>query len=187
MTLPNVLTFARVLATPGIVLLAALGGPAGSAWAALLFALIALTDWLDGYLARRLKQTSALGAMFDPIADKLQVGLTLGVVIWLGATPGWHLAPALAILGREVLVSGLREAMASMSAPRIPSSFAAKVKTTAQMSALALLLYGGAVGPDWARLGGLALLWAAAALSLWTGWAYLKTGVSAARAADGAS
>ena len=161
-------------------LLAAMDGPGGSIAAAALFAIAGATDWLDGYLARKWSQTSALGAMFDPIADKLQVGLTLAVLLWLGACPGWHAAAALAILGREVLVSGLREAMAEMGARRIPSSFAAKAKTTAQMAALTLLLLGVA-GPEGTVMAGLALLWLAAALSLWTGWAYLKEGVAAAK------
>ena len=140
MTLPNLLTLARLLATPLIALLAAAGGPDGGLYAAALFAAAAVTDWLDGYLARKLNQTSAFGAMFDPIADKVQVGVVLGVLLWLGALGGWHLVPALAILAREVFVSGLREAMAATNAPRIPSSFAAKAKTTFQMAALALLL-----------------------------------------------
>lgn len=170
MTLPNLLTLGRIAATPAIVALAAAGFPV---WAALLFVVAGLTDWLDGHLARRLNQMSALGAMFDPIADKLQVGATLGVLLWLGAMPGWHLAAALAILARELFVSGLREAMAGMNAPRIPSSFAAKAKTAVQMTALAALLLGGAPGMAWSDDIGLVLLWAAAALSIWTGAAYL--------------
>jgi len=176
--LPNLLTLARILATPAIAALAAVGEDATAIWAAALFAAAAATDWLDGFLARRLNQTSAFGAMFDPIADKLQVGVTLGTLLWLGALDGWHLLPALAILGRELFVSGLREAMAAMSAPRIPSSFAAKAKTTAQMAALALLLLGDAAGPDWPRDAGLGLLWLAAALSLWTGFDYLRAALS---------
>lgn len=178
MTLPNILTLLRILATPAIVALAALATPTGAILAACLFAAAAITDWLDGYLARRLNQTSAFGAMFDPIADKLQVGATLAVLLWLGSLPGWHLLPAAAILGRELFVSGLREAMASMQAPRIPSSFAAKAKTTAQMAALALLLLGPAAGPTWLYELGLALLWVAGLLSLTTGFAYLKAALS---------
>ncbi len=178
MNLPNILTLARIAATPVIAAAAAIDGSAGSLAAAILFALAGLTDWLDGFLARRLGQTSAFGAMFDPIADKLQVGVTLGVLLWLGALPGWHMLPALAILAREVFVSGLREAMAAMNAPRIPSSFAAKAKTTAQMAALTLLLLGDAAGWTWPRDGGLVLIWAAAGLSLSTGFAYLRSALS---------
>lgn len=178
MNLPNVLTLARIAATPGIVVLAATGHGLG---AAILFAVAGLTDWLDGYLARRLDETSAFGAMFDPIADKLQVGVVLALLLWLGALPDWHLVPALAILAREILVSGLREAMAGMDAPRIPSSFAAKCKTTLQMAALTALLLAGEPAFGWAAMPGLALIWAAAALSVWTGTAYLTQALAAVR------
>ncbi len=184
MNIPNALTAARIAATPAIALLAADGGAAGSMAAAALFAAAAVTDWLDGFLARRLGQTSRLGAMFDPIADKLQVGVTLGVVLWLGALPGWHAAAALLILAREVFVSGLREAMAETGAPRIPSSFAAKAKTTVQMTALALLLAGGATGPEWLRHGGIVALWLAAGLSLTTGFDYLRAALRSLSKAD---
>lgn len=178
MNLPNALTLLRIAATPLIAALAALDGPAGSIAAAFVFAVAGATDWLDGHLARRFDQTSAFGAMFDPIADKLQVGVTLATLLWLGSLAGWSLAPALAILGRELFVSGLREAMAAMQAPRIPSSLAAKAKTALQMAALTLLLLGAAAGPAWPGDVGLALLWVAAALSLWTGFAYLAVALS---------
>jgi len=176
--LPNCLTFGRILATPVIAVLAAADQPLA---AAALFALAGATDWLDGYLARKLDQATALGAMFDPIADKLQVGVILGVLLWLGALAGWHALPALAILAREIFVSGLREAMAGLGADRIPSSFAAKAKTTAQMGALAMLLLAPAVPESGVRNLGLALLWAAAALSLWTGVVYLKSALRTVR------
>lgn len=172
MTLPNVLTVGRIVAVPAIAVFAVVD--VTGIWAAAAFAVAAATDWLDGYLARRLNQTSDFGAMFDPIADKLLVGVVLGLLLWNGALPGWHLAPALAILGREFFVSGLRESMAATNAPRIPSSFAAKAKTTAQMAALFFLLLGGLAGPDWVHGAGLVLLWLAAVLSLSTGWAYLR-------------
>ena len=178
MNLPNILTLARIAATPAIVVLAATGH--GFA-AAILFAAAGLTDWLDGYLARRLDQTTAFGAMFDPIADKLQVGVVLALLLWLGALADWHLVPALAILAREILVSGLREAMAGMDTPRIPSSFAAKCKTAAQMAALTALLLAGDPAFVWATTPGLVLLWGAAALSIWTGGAYLSQALAAIR------
>jgi cardiolipin synthase len=181
---PNILTLTRIAATPVIVALAASDGANGSLAAAVLFAAAGLTDWLDGYLARRLNQMSKLGAMLDPIADKLQVVVTLGVLLWLGVFIGWHVAAPLAILAREILVSGLREAMASMNAPRIPSSFAAKIKTTAQMIAITFLLFGGVVGPSWARDIGLILLWGAAILTLWTGAAYLRAALTAIQRED---
>ena len=183
MTLPNILTLQRVAATPLIAALALLGGETGMLAAAALFAAAAVTDWLDGFLARRLNQTSAFGAMFDPIADKLQVGVTLAVLMIGGELGSWAAAPALAILARELLVSGLREAMAGMGAGRIPSSFAAKLKTTAQMAALTLLLLAAGGLDPMVRTAGLALLWLAAALSLWTGAAYLKAALQALRPA----
>lgn len=182
--LPNLLTLARILAVPVVAVLAALDGPGGSIAAAALFAIAGLTDWLDGYLARKLNQTTTLGAMFDPIADKLLVGVALGMLLWLGAFDGWHVIPAIVILAREIFISGLREAMASLNAPRIPSSFLAKIKTTAQIAALAFLLLGHAAGHQWPHEVGIILLWVAAALTAWTGWAYLTTALSAAQKAD---
>lgn len=178
MNLPNILTVSRIVATPGIAILTALDQPVA---AAALFAIAGLTDWLDGYLARKLNQATALGAMLDPIADKLQVGVILGVLLWLGALSGWHALPALAILAREIFVSGLREAMAGLGAGRIPSSFAAKAKTTAQMAALVLLLLAPAAPDTAVRDVGLGLLWVAAALALWTGGAYLQAALKAIR------
>ena len=164
----------------------AMDGPRGSILAATLFALAGATDWLDGYLARKWNQTSALGAMLDPIADKLIVGVTLAMLLWLGALGSWHIVPAIIILGREILVSGLREAMAGMNAPRIPSSFAAKVKTAVQMAALTLLTLGPAGGILGVVQAGQALLWIAAALTAWTGAAYLRAALSSVRKADAA-
>ena len=186
MNFPTWLTLARILATPVVAFLMAMDGPRGSILAAALFALAAVTDWLDGYLARKWNQTSKLGAMLDPIADKLIVGITLAMLLWLGALSGWHVAPAIIILGREILVSGLREAMAGMNAPRIPSSFAAKIKTAAQMVALTLLTLGPASGILGIVQVGQALLWVAAGLTAWTGAAYLRAALTAVRKADAA-
>jgi cardiolipin synthase len=172
--LPNTLTILRIAAVPAIVLLAVFGGQAGSYPAAAVFIAAGLTDWLDGFLARRLKQESVIGAILDPIADKFQVSITLLVLLWLGALPGWNLIPALAILGREIIVSGLREGMASKNMPRISSSFAAKSKTVFQMAALTILLVGTLPG-SWAPQVGYALLWFAALMSIWTGFIYLRT------------
>jgi CDP-diacylglycerol--glycerol-3-phosphate 3-phosphatidyltransferase len=181
---PTWLTLARILATPAVAVLMVMDGPRGSILAAALFALAGATDWLDGYLARKWSQTTALGAMLDPIADKLIVGVTLAMLLWLGALGGWHVAPAIVILGREILVSGLREAMAGMNAPRIPSSFAAKIKTAVQMLALTLLTLGPAGGIVGVTQAGQALLWVAAALTAWTGAAYLRAALVAVRQAD---
>lgn len=184
MNLPTRLTLLRILVAPVVAALMALDGAGGSLGAALIFAIAGATDWLDGYLARKWNQTTALGAMLDPIADKLIVGVTLGMLLWLGALGGWHVLPAIVILAREIFVSGLREAMAGMNAPRIPSSFAAKIKTAAQMAALTLLTLGAALGLDWIPTAGQWLLWIASALTAWTGIAYLRAGLASAKLAD---
>jgi CDP-diacylglycerol--glycerol-3-phosphate 3-phosphatidyltransferase len=186
MNFPTWLTLSRVIATPIVAFLIAMDGPRGSIMAAALLALAAATDWLDGYLARKWNQTSKLGAMLDPIADKLIVVITLAMLMWLGVLSGWHVAPAIIILGREILVSGLREAMAGMNAPRIPSSFAAKMKTAAQMVALILLTLGPAGGILGIVQVGQALLWVAAGLTGWTGAAYLRAALTSIRKADAA-
>lgn len=178
MNLPNRLTLARIAATPAIAVLAAAEYPVA---AACLFALAGATDWLDGYLARKLDQATSFGAMFDPIADKLQVGVILALLLWMGSVPGWHAVAALAILSRETLVAGLREAMAGLGAARIPSSFAAKAKTAVQMAALAVLLLAPAVADTRLQDLGLGLLWIAAALSVWTGGAYLRAALNVVR------
>ena len=176
-TLPNILTITRILASPVIVLLAAVDGQAGSYSATAVFIAAAVTDWFDGFLARRLEQESVLGAILDPIADKIQVCITLIVLLWLGSLPDWNLIPAVAILGREIFISGLREGMAGKDVPRLTSSYAAKSKTFVQMAALAILLTGSLLG-EWVPLVGCALLWIAAFLSVWTGLSYLRTALS---------
>jgi CDP-diacylglycerol--glycerol-3-phosphate 3-phosphatidyltransferase len=113
----------------------------------------------------------------DPIADKIQVCITLIVLLWLGSLPDWNLIPAVAILGREIFISGLREGMAGKDVPRLTSSYAAKSKTLIQMTALAILLTGALLG-EWVPLVGCALLWIAAFLSVWTGLSYLRTALS---------
>ncbi|MGF1551991.1 MAG: CDP-diacylglycerol--glycerol-3-phosphate 3-phosphatidyltransferase [Paracoccaceae bacterium] len=175
-TLPNFLTIGRIAAAP-VVALAALA-PAGSAWAWLafaLFALAALTDYADGWLARRLDQKSALGVMLDPIADKVMVIVVLASLMGAVGEGGGRLLvmlPALAIVLRELLVSGLREYLGDV---KLPVTSLAKWKTAAQLTAVGALLFAHAV-PSLAPLGGVALavLWVAAALTGWTGLDYFR-------------
>lgn len=173
-SLPNALTLGRIAAVP--LLVAAFDGLSGDTarWVALaIFIAAAVTDWLDGALARALRQESKLGAMLDPIADKLLVVATLVVVIADRTVAGVHVYAAIVILLREVLVSGLREALAT-AAVAMPVTRLAKWKTAVQMIALAGLLGGPALdGLAAGSLGAsLALLWIAALITFVTGAQY---------------
>ncbi|MGE0025255.1 MAG: CDP-diacylglycerol--glycerol-3-phosphate 3-phosphatidyltransferase [Hyphomicrobium sp.] len=178
-SLPNVLTYARIAAVPALVAcLMLIEGEAGR-WAAFwLFVGAAITDWLDGYLARRLEQQSTLGRMLDPIADKLIVGAALIMLVHDRTIDGWSISAAIVILCREILVSGLREFLAELNV-KVHVTALAKWKTAAQMVALAMLLAGPAgdrVIPG-VSTAGIGLLWLAAVLTLWTGYDYLKAGI----------
>ena len=180
--LPNLLTLSRIAAIPLLVALVLARTPAGDLAACGVFALAGLTDWLDGALARAREQQSDLGRMLDPIADKLLVGATLMALAGTGRLGPWALGAAIAVLLREILVSGLREYLAGLPAGRavaLPVTRLAKWKTGAQMAALGALLAGDD-GAALLGLGGLpvtasgtALLFLAALLTLRTGWAYL--------------
>lgn len=175
LNIPNCLTFARILAVPALVLALHYLEPATAHWTAFtIFVLASLTDWLDGYLARIWSQQSLLGAMFDPIADKLLVGATLMMLIADGTLSGASVFAAIIILCREILVSGLREFLAGLQV-RVIVTQMAKLKTFLQMLALALLLAGPAsadLAPVTMQVGHV-LLWVAAVLTLWTGSDYL--------------
>lgn len=169
--LPNLLTFLRLAAAPGVALVfVALPRPAADLAAFALFALASVTDWLDGWLARRLDAISALGRMMDPIADKAMVVIALAMLMALAGPTLWLTLPVAAILLREVAVSGLREFLAGRVT--VPVTAAAKAKTAAQMVAIGVLLLAGAVPVLWTP--GLALLWLAAGLTAWTGADYFR-------------
>ncbi len=180
--LPNILTLSRIGAIPLLVLLVAIGAPWAELTAAALFAIAAITDYLDGRLAREMLQLSDFGRMLDPIADKLLVGATLMALVGFGHLPGWGIYPAIVIMLREILVSGLRESLAEIRVG-LPVTRLAKWKTGVQMTALGLLLLGaggarilglGLLPMAW--IGG-TLLWLAAVLTLATGWDYLNAGL----------
>jgi CDP-diacylglycerol--glycerol-3-phosphate 3-phosphatidyltransferase/cardiolipin synthase len=178
-SLPNVLTYARIAAVPALVAcLMLVEGDAGR-WAAFwLFVGAAITDWLDGYLARRLEQQSTLGRMLDPIADKLIVGAALIMLVHDRTIDGVSIWAAIVILCREILVSGLREFLAELKVT-VHVTALAKWKTAAQMVALAVLIAGPAgdrIIPGITAVG-IGLLWLAAMLTLWTGYDYLKAGI----------
>lgn len=178
-SLPNVLTYARIAAVPALVAcLTLIEGEAGR-WAAFwLFVGAAITDWLDGYLARRLEQQSTLGRMLDPIADKLIVGAALIMLVHNRTIDGVSIWAAIVILCREILVSGLREFLAELNV-KVHVTALAKWKTAAQMVALACLIAGPAgdrIVPG-VSMAGIGLFWLAAVLTLWTGYDYLKAGI----------
>jgi cardiolipin synthase len=182
MNLPNLLTLSRIAAIPVLVGLVVWRSPAGDLAACILFALAGFTDWLDGRIARQRQLHSDLGRMLDPIADKLLVGATLMLLAGTSRLSWLGLYPAIVIMCREILVSGLREYLAGLSVG-LPVTRLAKWKTGLQMAALGLLLAGddGAalLHLAWLHvtaLGG-AMLFLAAGLTLVTGWDYLMAGL----------
>lgn len=176
-TLPNLLTLSRIAAIPLVIITFYLPSPWGPWIGCCLFALAGFTDWLDGKLARLWEQQSELGRFLDPIADKLLVAAILFMLAALQRVSAPTIFPALVILGREILVSGLREHLATLKV-RVPSSRLAKWKTGIQMGAIGVLLVGDA-GPAFlpVTLIGELMLWAAAVLTLITGYDYLRAGL----------
>jgi CDP-diacylglycerol--glycerol-3-phosphate 3-phosphatidyltransferase len=189
LTLPNLLTLSRILAVPILVFL--LWRP--SWWdygiTFVLYCLVGITDYFDGYLARAQGTVSRLGQFLDPIADKIMVVAVIAMLMTtrqpggypnLFAPPvieGFHLVPALVILLREITVSGLREFLAGLQVS-VPVSALAKWKTALQMFALGALILAGALPQwPWVHLVGLVSLWGAAALTVVTGWDYLRVGL----------
>ena len=181
-SLPNLLTYLRIVAVPAVALCLFLSpGDAGRWWAVGLFVAACITDWLDGYLARAWRQQSTLGRMLDPIADKLLVGITLLMLTHDNTIDRANVAAAAIILCREILVSGLREFLAELNV-KVHVTQLAKWKTTLQMVALGILLAGPAGNKliPGVTASGLVLLWIAALLTLWTGYDYLKSAIRTA-------
>jgi CDP-diacylglycerol--glycerol-3-phosphate 3-phosphatidyltransferase len=174
MNIPNLLTFLRILLIPVFVITFYLPFKSNHIVTALIFAVAAFTDWLDGYLARTLHQTSKLGAFLDPVADKLMVAVALVLVVGEKNLP--YLAiPAAIIVSREIVVSALREWMAEIgSRASVAVSFLGKIKTSFQMFALILLLLYKPGGFVWVGVSGYVLLYFAAILTLWSMILYLK-------------
>ncbi|TDQ78983.1 CDP-diacylglycerol--glycerol-3-phosphate 3-phosphatidyltransferase [Dongia mobilis] len=173
----NTLTLSRIAAIPLIAGLLFLEQPVFRWSALILFAIACITDFFDGYIARRMDQVSALGRFLDPIADKLVVGAILMALVATQQVSGWSVLPALIIMCREIMVSGLREYLAELKVG-VPVTMLAKWKTTAQMLALGFLIVGSA-GPQWLPVVeiGDGLLWLAAALTVVTGYDYLRVGI----------
>jgi CDP-diacylglycerol--glycerol-3-phosphate 3-phosphatidyltransferase len=170
---PNLLTLLRIGLIPVFVLVFYLQAPWARPVAAVVFTVAAVTDWLDGHLARRWDQTSPLGTFLDPVADKLMVAVSLVFLVQVDPRPVLALAAAV-IIGREITVSALREWMAEIGArSHVAVSGIGKVKTGAQMIAIILLiLHGPLFGVPIYNLG-LVLLYVAAALTLWSMFLYL--------------
>jgi CDP-diacylglycerol--glycerol-3-phosphate 3-phosphatidyltransferase len=183
LSLPNLLTLSRIFAVPILVFLLWRPAPLDYAITFVLYCIVGITDYFDGYLARAQGRISRLGQFLDPIADKIMVGAVLIMLISSRkANPapeiaGLHIIPALIILLREIMVSGLREYLAVLQVS-VPVSALAKWKTTFQLVALGALILGGALPSEpWVHDVGIASLWAAAALTLVTGYGYLRMGL----------
>ena len=173
MNLPTLLTLTRILVIPVFVGVFFLPVAWSNLLCTALFGVAAITDWLDGYLARRWRQTSAFGAFLDPVADKLMVATALVLLVQAIASP-WIATAAVIIIGREITISALREWMAQLgSGATVAVSMIGKIKTTAQMIALLLLIYREPLGGFPTLEIGLWLLGVAAALTLWSMVRYL--------------
>lgn len=166
--IPNYLTYVRIALIPLLILFFYVDKQQTYKLCAILFALASITDWLDGYMARLWQVQSNIGRFLDPIADKLLVATALILLVSVDPT---LVVPSVAIMCREILVSGLREFLAEIRVS-VPVSRLAKWKTGMQMAAIFFLLYGAPLG-IWGEI----MLWLAAILTLVTGYAYLKTGL----------
>jgi cardiolipin synthase len=183
LSLPNILTCARIAAIPVVVgcvyAQSIMDGPLRLRWVALgVFIAAGVTDFLDGYYARIWDQQSDLGKMLDPIADKLLVASCLLMLAADGIIHGWTLWAAIVILCREILVSGLREYLAELRVS-VPVTKVAKWKTTVQLVAIGFLLAGEAgdlIFPFVTQIG-LLLLWVSAIFTIYTGWDYFQAGI----------
>lgn len=175
MNVPNTLTLIRIALIPVFVVVFYMPFGWSNLASAVVFTLAGITDWLDGYLARRLGQTSALGEFLDPVADKLMVAVAL--VLLVQSDPHWWLAiPSAVIIGREIAISGLREWMAEFGKrTRVRVAFVGKVKTAAQITAIILWLYREPVAGFPTLTVAYVLLYVAAVLTLWSMFVYLRS------------
>ena len=179
LSVPNILTYIRILAVPLLAGCFYLEGDSAKWLAVAIFMFAAITDFFDGYLARAWDQQSSLGRMLDPIADKLLVSVVLLMLVFDGTIASWNVWAAVIILCREILVSGLREFLAELRVT-VHVTQLAKLKTTGQMLALGFLLAGTAgdkIFPFTSQLG-IVLLWIAAILTIYTGYDYFRVGIN---------
>ena len=181
-TIPTLMTWTRIVAIPLIVgvFYAPIDPATRNLIATLMFVVFAATDWLDGFLARKLNQASAFGAFLDPVADKFLVCASLLVLVHLGRA---DVFVALIIIGREIAISALREWMAQIGASKsVAVHMIGKLKTTAQMVAIPFLLYDGWVFGIDTGLWGMVLIWVAAVLTVWSMVYYLRKALPEIRA-----
>jgi cardiolipin synthase len=174
LNIPNLLTWTRILLIPLVVgvYYLPLTAVEQNFIATTAFLVAAVTDWIDGWLARKLNQTSAFGAFLDPVADKLMVAAALVVLVRLDRA---DVILAFIIIGREIAISALREWMANIGAAKsVAVSFIGKLKTIAQMTAIPMLLWNTPIGPINVHLLGTWALWIAALLTLWSMAYYLR-------------
>jgi cardiolipin synthase len=178
-SLPMTLTLSRIIAIPVVVALFYVQGDYVRYVACVIYTAAAVTDYFDGYFARAWQQQTKLGRIFDPIADKLLVAATILMLVAFDRISGLDVLPALVILCREVLVSGLREFLAEINKHNLPVTRLAKWKTGIQMTALGFLIVGDAAPTAFlpVALIGQVGLWVAAALTLVTGYDYLAEGL----------
>ncbi|MFT5211613.1 MAG: CDP-diacylglycerol--glycerol-3-phosphate 3-phosphatidyltransferase [Flavobacterium sp.] len=173
-SLPNILTSSRILLIPVLVIIFYLPVDWRYLAAAIVFAVASATDWLDGYLARKLNEMTPFGAFLDPVADKLLVATALVLLVEVQAS-AILAVPAMVIVGREIVVSALREWMAQYSEKRsVAVSLIGKIKTGFQMVSIIILLANGAEKDNYFFLIGYISLYIAAALTLWSMFLYLK-------------
>jgi len=174
MNLANQLTLLRIILIPLIVVIFYSPFEWRYPIASGIFCLAAVTDWLDGWVARKYDQMTAFGAFLDPVADKLMVAAALVLLVEVHATP-WFAIPAIVIIGREIIISALREWMAELGKrASVAVSVIGKFKTTAQMASIAVFLFENPSSPTLLTTVGYALLYIAAILTLWSMFAYLK-------------
>ena len=182
-TIPTLLTWARIIAIPLVVgvFYLPLDGQTRNLLATVLFIVVALTDWLDGWLARRMNQTSSFGAFLDPVADKFLVCAALLILLQLDRV---NALVAFVIIGREIAISALREWMAQIGASRsVAVSLIGKLKTVAQMVAIPFLLYDNLLfGVIDTRLWGTGLIYIACVLTIWSMVYYMRTAMPEIRA-----
>jgi CDP-diacylglycerol--glycerol-3-phosphate 3-phosphatidyltransferase/cardiolipin synthase len=185
LSLPNLLTLSRILAVPILLFLlwpgVVEGGhqpkPIDYAFAFGLYCLMGITDYFDGYVARARGTVSRLGIFLDPIADKIMIAAVILLLVFTRDIAGYHVVAALIILLREIIVSGLREFLATLQVS-MPVTRLAKWKTAFQLIAFGALIFAGALPAiAWIKTVGLASLWGAAVLTLITGWDYLRVGL----------
>ncbi|GAB2189975.1 CDP-diacylglycerol--glycerol-3-phosphate 3-phosphatidyltransferase [Sessilibacter sp. MAH1] len=174
MTLANQLTLLRIVLIPALILVFYLPFKTSAFFSALIFSIAAITDWADGYIARKYNQSTPFGAFLDPVADKLMVAVALVLLVEVHGSP-WFAIPAVVIVGREIVISALREWMAELGKRKtVAVSTIGKVKTTCQMiSIIVLLLFRPGVNVYMTWIGYITL-YSAAVLTLWSMMRYLK-------------